>query len=80
MSPLILLVLEPEIPGDADLAVGLATYCVLGRCIAWRRSCRGVLVDLSYGTDWWYIDMLNPLLRLDGGVDSGSCRRCCFCQ
>ena len=30
MSPLILLVLEPEIPGDADLAVGLATYFMLG--------------------------------------------------
>jgi len=39
MSPLILLVLEPEIPGDADLAVGLATYCVLGAAILSRRCC-----------------------------------------
>lgn len=79
MSPLILLVLEPEIPGDADLAVGLATYCALGT--AQQGECGvAVLGDRSYCTDWRYINMLDALLGLDRSVDSGSCRRCCTDQ
>lgn len=67
MSPLMLLVLEPDAPGDAAFAVGLAT---------WNKGVSHDSADClqseTYGSYWRNVDMLYSLLGLNGSIDSGS--------
>ena len=67
MSPLILLVLEPEgALGDAALGAGLSVWCMLATQIeeAMRHT---------HLADGGHIDVLNAFLGLYLSIDAGSC-------
>ena len=64
MSPLILLVLEPDIPGEADFVVGLATW---SSHISLDSSSLEMLEEqlcIAYRTYGWNVNMLDTLLGL----------------
>lgn len=67
MSPLMLLVLEPDAPGDAVFAVGLATW---NRSVS--RDGADPLRSGTYGSYRRNVDMLYSLFGLNGSIDSCS--------
>ena len=76
MSPLILLVLEPEFGfGEADFATGLEVWKIIS-----VRNCKMSHEDIAYRTDWGNVDMLYALLCLYLSIDPSRCSCCRVCQ